>query len=71
MISTHSPELLSDQSISGREIIIFTPKSEGTAVQSAVDLPEIRALLEGGLAPYEVVIPQSTPKDIAQMVLFE
>ena len=71
IISTHSSDLLSDRSISGEEIVLLIPESEGTMAQSAVDLPDIRALLEGGIAPYEVVIPRSAPKDINQMVLFE
>jgi predicted ATPase len=71
LISTHSGELLSDKGIGAEEILILTPASEGTSVEVASTIPEVRSLLEGGLTPAEVVIPRTEPKSGRQLLLFD
>lgn len=69
LISTHSPELLSDEGIDGSEVLVLSPGKEGTEVQVAKDIADIRLLLEAGFSAGEVVIPQTSPKDISQLNL--
>jgi predicted ATPase len=71
LISTHSAELLSDQGIGGEEILILTPTSEGTKVEVASTIREVRDLLENGFTPGEAVMPRTTPKMGPQLWLFD
>lgn len=48
MLSTHSPDLLSDNGIGGEEVLLLTPGPEGTEVQVATSWEEVSDLLEGG-----------------------
>lgn len=68
--TTHSPDLLDDSGIGASEILLLTPGAEGTSVRPAADIPEIRALLEDGLSPAEVVIEASAPREARQLALF-
>lgn len=69
-LSTHSFEMLSDPGIQGTEILLLTPDQEGTQVKSAAADPEIRAILEAGLSPADVVIPHTEPKTLNQLEMF-
>lgn len=69
-ISTHSFELLSDEGISGDEILMLVPSQEGTQIFSAISRPEIRALLESGLSVADAVLPYTEPPDLEQLELF-
>jgi predicted ATPase len=71
LISTHSAELLSDQGIGGEEILLLTPTNEGTNVEVASSIQEVRELLENGFTPAEAVIPRTTPKLGPQLWLFD
>jgi predicted ATPase len=71
LVSTHSAELLSDKGIGAEEILILTPTNEGTNVDVASTIPEVRNLLEGGLTPAEAVIPRTEPKAGRQLLLFD
>jgi len=64
IISTHSEGLLSDPGIDGREILLLYPDKEGTKVTVASDKDPIRELLESGLPPGEVVIPDTAPDQL-------
>jgi len=57
LLSTHSPDLLSDPSITAKELILLFPKKEGTDVKNADTIDLVRTLLESGLIPDEVIIP--------------
>ncbi len=70
ILSTHSADLLSDKGIGGEETLLLTPSSEGTTVQLASSIREIRALLEGGLSIADAALPRTRPKDINQLELF-
>lgn len=70
LITTHSMDLLSDRGISLDEILLLSPSVEGTVVNAASSVPEIKAMLEGGMTPASAVLPRTKPKDINQLTLF-
>jgi predicted ATPase len=71
VISTHSADLLSDKGIGGEEVLLLTPTPEGTEVQVASAIREVRDLLEGGFSAAEAVIPRTEPKAGQQLLLFD
>ena len=70
IISTHSADLLSDNGIGGEEILVLTPTTEGTEVQVASTIREVRDLLESGFTAAEAVIPRTEPNTYRQGLLF-
>jgi predicted ATPase len=70
IISTHSSDLLSDAGIGGEEVLLLTPDEEGTRVELASSVQEIRDLLEGGLTIAEAALPRTVPSGIQQLDLF-
>jgi predicted ATPase len=70
LISTHSDALLTEQGIDGREALLLTPSSEGTTVQVASDVKEIRTLLEAGLTVGEAALPMTRPSQTSLLTLF-
>lgn len=71
IISTHSPDLLSDPGIGGEEVLLLTPSDEGTRVELASSNEEIRSLLEGGLTIADAALPKTIPHSLSQLDLFE
>jgi len=71
MISTHSSDLLSDAGIGGEEVLLLTPDEEGTRVELASSISEIRDLLQGGLTIADAALPRVVPRNMAQLDLFE
>jgi predicted ATPase len=71
LISTHSSDLLSDPGIGGEEVLLLIPSEEGTKVELASSIGEIRDLLEGGLTVADAALPRTVPADILQLDLFE
>jgi len=71
MISTHSYDLLSDPGIGGEEILLLTPGEEGTTVELASSIQEVKDLLEGGLTVADAALPRTFPRNINQLDLFE
>jgi predicted ATPase len=71
IISTHSADLLSDKGIGGEEVLLLTPTAEGTKVQVASGIQEVRDLLEGGLTVAEAVMPRTEPPAGRQLFLFD
>ena len=70
LISTHSFDLLNDKGISLDEILILAPSAEGTIIHVASSIPEIKAMLEGGMDPAHAILPRTKPKNINQLTLF-
>ena len=70
LITTHSLDLLSDRGISLDEILLLAPNIEGTSVNTASSVPEIKAMLEGGMTPATAILPRTKPKNINQLTLF-
>ena len=71
IISTHNADLLSDKGISGEEILLLTPTTEGTEVEVASTIREVRDLLESGFTIAEAIIPRTEPKTYRQGWLFD
>jgi predicted ATPase len=71
ILSTHSADMLSDRSIDGGQVILLTPKSEGTEAQVAGKIEEIRNYLESGFSMAEAVIPYTKPELIDQLSFFD
>ena len=70
LISTHSPDLLMDKGIDGRETLLLTPEKEGTKIFVAADIKEIRPLLETGMSIAEAVLPRTRTDNTLQLGLF-
>jgi predicted ATPase len=70
IISSHSMDLLSDRGISLDEILLLIPASEGTEVKTASSVPEIKAMLKGGMSPAQAILPRTKPRNINQLTLF-
>jgi predicted ATPase len=71
ILSTHSADLLYDRGISGDEVLVLSPDTEGTLVERASSVRVIRDLLEGGLSLAEAVLPRTVPNDVRQLGLFK
>lgn len=70
-VSTHSGDLLSEKSIGGEEVITLRPDKEGTVVEVASSISEVRDLLDAGLSVADAVMPRTTPSTLGQLDLFE
>jgi predicted ATPase len=70
ILSTHSSDLLRDEGIGLDEVLLLVPGKEGTEVNPASGLGDIRELLEGGLSLPEAVIPRTKPEKAGQLSLF-
>ncbi len=70
IISTHSADLLSDPGIGGEDVLMFNPSAEGTKIESASQIGEIRLLLESGFSISEAALPRTEPIEINQLSLF-
>jgi predicted ATPase len=70
ILTTHSPELLSDKSIPLSQIMVLKTGDAGTEMEAVTKRKDIEALLSAGLTPAEAVLPLTQP-DLAQGWLFE
>ena len=73
ILSTHSVDLLTDPGISGEEVLLLTPTSQGTKVEIASSIKEMRLLMEGGVSIGDAILPRTNPQniDLMQMELFK
>lgn len=70
-ISTHSADLLSDMGIGGEEVLLLTPSVEGTTVELASSIKEVRLMLEHGVSIADAALPRTVPPEVSQLDLFE
>jgi predicted ATPase len=70
ILTSHSSDLLDDKGISLDEILVLDPTQEGTSVKPASSIPEIKAMLDEGIAPGEAILPRTRPKNVNQLSLF-
>ena len=70
LISTHSADLLGDHGVGGEEVLLLTPRQEGTCVNVASSIRDVRDLLQGGLSVGEAVMPRAEP-DGSQQLYFD
>jgi predicted ATPase len=71
MLSTHSSELLSDKGVAGQEIILLTPRQEGTDADVAASIQEVKDLLDGGMNIADAILPRTIPRTLTQLELFK
>ncbi len=71
LVSTHSPDLLSDHGIGAEEVLLLTPGDQGTTVQVASAIAEVKDLLDGGLSVGDAVLPRTDPQTLSQLDLFQ
>jgi predicted ATPase len=69
ILTSHSTDLLNDRGISLDEILLLMPTVEGTSIKTASSLPEIKAMLDGGMTPGAAILPRTKPKNINQLTL--
>lgn len=70
IITTHSADLLANEGIGAEEILLLTPTGqEGTRVEKASSIQEVKDLLSGGLSIAEAVLPRTAPQNIHQLEL--
>ena len=70
LISTHSPDLLSDEGIGPEELILLRPSQEGTEARLAAADAEIRTLLEAGETAAGIAAARTSPEKVPQLALF-
>lgn len=61
ILSTHSADLLSDESIGPDETLLLEPTNEGTKIIAAADRADIVAMLDSGMRMGEAVMPLTEP----------
>ena len=64
IISTHSFDLLSDKGIGGEEALLLTPEPDGTRIDTASRLEDVRLLLEGGNTLADAILERTAPEGI-------
>ena len=69
LISTHTAELLRDEGIGLNEVLLLQPGTEGTAIHSAGDLKEVKALVEAGIDLGEATFPRTRPATAQNLAL--
>lgn len=69
LISTHSEKMLSNRGIDYRSVLVLEPSREGSRVRSVSETE--RAGLIAGLTVADVVLPQTRPKGVAQLGLWD
>lgn len=70
MISTHSPDLLSDEGIGLDEVLVLDPTTNGTEIKLAGEHTKIKPLIEGGSTMADAAIPLTTPKQVQLLLEF-
>lgn len=71
LISTHSPDLLSDEGIGAEEIFLFRSDKEGTVISPSHNITEIQWLLKSGMKISEAALPLTRPQNMEQLNLFK
>lgn len=71
ILSTHSTDLFLDEGISLDEVLILSPRGEGTSVSHAEDMRDIVDLLEGGGLLLDAILAHTRPPNAHQLALFE
>ena len=60
-----------DEGIGLDEVLLLVPEREGTSVSTAKEIDQVDELLAGGLSLADVVIPNTRPKNAAQLSLLD
>jgi len=68
ILTTHSYSLLSDPGVTPEEVVLLTPVNEGTEATVTAEIPEIAALVEGGLSVGQAVLPHAAPPSLGELI---
>ena len=71
ILSTHSTDLFLDEGISLDEVLILSPRGEGTFVSHAENVRDIVDLLEGGGMLLDAILAHTRPPNAHQLALFK
>ncbi len=71
LVTTHSEALLADRGVALDEVHLLASVHEGTQVKTAIDVQQIKLLLEGGITVAEAVFPYVRPSRSNQLSLFD
>jgi len=63
-ITTHSYEMLSNEGVSGEEVVLLKPSQEGTEVINAASIKEVNDELNAGFTIADSVIPYTKPSQV-------
>jgi predicted ATPase len=69
LVSTHSADILHDEGIGLDEVLLLQPREEGTSVQPASSLTEVKMLLEQDYNLADAIIPHTRPEKVHQLLL--
>ena len=69
IMTSHSVDLLRDRGVSLHEVLVLSPNKEGTKVEAAANIKEVRAMLDGGMTPGDAILPQTAPQNMEQLLL--
>jgi predicted ATPase len=64
LLTTHSPELLTDEGIRADEVLLLIPTADGTEGVILSSDPQAVKLIDSGLTVAEVALPQTEPPNI-------
>lgn len=67
LISTHSPDLLSDTGIPAEEVLVLKPTDQGTVIEIATEAD--KTAMRSGLTAADVLLPRSAPTNVDQLTL--
>lgn len=71
ILTTHSPEMLSDKGIGADEVLLLHPSAEGTEVEAGNENSRVVALLQSGLSAAEATLPIVGPNNPERLGQFE
>lgn len=70
LVSSHSADLLREEGIGLDEVLLLQPDVEGTRVEAATGLSQVKALVEGGVSLPDAVFPRTRPPRPEQLMMF-
>lgn len=67
LLTTHSPDLLSDEGLGADEVLVLTPTDDGTTGYLLSQDDVAVQLVESGLTVADVALPRTEPQDVATL----
>ena len=68
MLSTHAPELLDDEGVLPREVLVLRVTGDGTTARLLSDIDEVADEIDSGLPTSEIVDGQISPQDLSGLI---
>lgn len=67
LVSTHSVDILSDTGIDPGEILLLRTTKEGSKVESAASITDIKDILNAGINMADIIISKTTPEKAGEL----